>query len=236
MTAIESVAQSLNPGAIVSLYLLDTSSIGGPVLNFVQGTTGSAKIVYGGVTYEPIDLEMTGFEMNGSGALPTPRVKISNTNGVVQSIINTYGDLLGCKLQRIRTFDRFLDGQPEADAAAFYGPDVFNVERKVSENPIYVEWELSAAIDQEGKELPGRHIIRDTCLWRYRVYNQTTGTFNYSKAQCPYTASAYYTKEGIVTTAPNDQCGRKISDCKLRFGASNPLPFGGFPGVARMRQ
>lgn len=30
-----------------------------------------------------------------------------------------------------------------------------------------------------------------------------------------------------------DKCGKRITSCKLRFGATNPLPFGGFPGVAR---
>ena len=30
-----------------------------------------------------------------------------------------------------------------------------------------------------------------------------------------------------------DRCGKRLSSCKLRFGANNPLPFGGFPGVSR---
>lgn len=30
-----------------------------------------------------------------------------------------------------------------------------------------------------------------------------------------------------------DKCGKRLSSCQLRFGQAGPLPFGGFPGVAR---
>ena len=53
---------------------------------------------------------------------------------------------------------------------------------------------------------------------------------------CPYTGSACYTKNGETTTAANDDCGRRLSDCVLRFGQENPLPYGGFPGLARIRR
>lgn len=237
-TTLPSVVQSPNPGEKVTLFRLDTTALGGDVKYFCQASINGSGVTFQGIYYTPVDVEFSGFETSGAGGLPTPQMKLANTNGVFQGIVNAFGDLIGATIYRIRTFRRFLDGQPDADATAYYGPDTFRIERKVSENPVFIEWELSAAFDQEGKMLPGRTIIRDTCLWRYRYWDasKTPAAFDYSKAQCPYTGSAYYTELGVVTTNPAlDKCGRRLSDCKLRFGANQPLPFGGFPGAARVR-
>lgn len=232
-SALEAVSQSLTPGEIVELFRLDTSSYGGPVLYFCQSKFETGSVTFGGVTYEPADVEFKGLETSGVGSLPTPTIAVANTNGIVQTIVNTYGDLLGCDLRRVRTFRRFLDGQEEADPTAYFGPDIFRVERKTNENAEFIEWELSAAIDQEGKMLPGRLVLRDICLWRYRRYVPATNSFDYSQAQCPYTGNVYYDAAGNVTTIDKDQCGRRLSHCRQRFGTATPLPFGGFPSASR---
>jgi lambda family phage minor tail protein L len=145
--------------------------------------------------------------------------------------------VLGCTLYRVRTYARFLDNGSEPDPTAFFGPDIFRVERKAVDNPVIIEFELSASIDQEGKKLPGRQVIRDTCLWRYRIWNATTGEFDYAKAQCPYTGTSYFdASDRPVDNASEDVPSRRLRCCELRFGKKNPLPFGGFPGVARVRQ
>lgn len=234
MTTLTQVTQAPNPGDRIELFRFDATPAGGQVYYFTTTSPDGNPVVFGGVTYNPFDIEFEGFQVNGTGSLPQPTMRIATTNGVFQGVVNTFGDLLGCEIQRLRTFKRFLDGEPDEDPTAYIGPDKFLIERKVSENPIYVEWQLSAAIDQEGKMLPGRRVIRDTCPWRYRIWNATAGSFDYSKAQCPYTGSNYYDRQGSPTTAANDRCGRRISDCRLRFGAGNELPFGGFPGAARI--
>lgn len=228
-------AQSLQPDASVELFTLDATSIGGPIYYFVQGKHGDGDpIVFNGVTYQALDIEFEGLEVTGTGALPTPRIRLSNSDGVVQSIINTWGDLVGCDLYRVRTFRCHLDGEADADPTAFFGPDQFRFAQKTTQNPIYFEWELSAAIDQEGKMLPGRQIIRDTCLWRYRVWNGTS--FDYTKALCPYTGSNYFDiNDQPVANPEDDYPSRRLGCCKARFGENAPLPFGGFPGVGRMR-
>jgi lambda family phage minor tail protein L len=235
MVTIYQTAQSLTPGEYVSLFRLDATSVGGAMFYFVQGRVDGTGIVHDGITYQSVDVEFEGFEVSGQGALPTPTIRFSNSDGLIQSAINTYGDLLGCELRRIRTFRQHLDDGSDPDPTAIFGPDVFKIDRKASENAVFVEWELSAAIDQEGKKLPGRQVIRDTCLVRYRAYNANTGTFDYSKAQCPYTGTQYFDKQNQPTTAAKDQPSRTVDCCKLRFGEANPLPFGGFPGVGRIR-
>jgi lambda family phage minor tail protein L len=39
----------------------------------------------------------------------------------------------------------------------------------------------------------------------------------------------------IVTDAAKDRCGGRLTSCKLRFGESNPLPYGSFPAAGLLR-
>ena len=232
---ISTLDQSLDPGERVSLYKLDATSVGGTIQYFCESAVNGESVSFGGVTYTPIDMQFDGLETTSAGALPTPHITVSNKYGYFQVLLNTLGDLLGCPFQRIRTYKRFLDGKSDADPTAYHGPDTFLIERKVKENSEVIEWELSASIDQEGKMLPGRQVVRNTCMWHYRYWNATTSSFDYSKATCPYTAPVYFDELGNSCVAALDKCGRRVSDCKIRFGSSAPLPFGGFPGVGRVR-
>lgn len=237
---VTQVSHSPTPGELVALYRLDATSVGDTLRYFCQGKIGTAPISFGGQSYTAIDIAFTNFEVNAGGVLPTPRMQIANTNDVIQGMINAWGDLVGCEIRRVRTWKRFLDGQPDADPSAYIGPDIFRLERKSDENPIFIEWELSASIDQEGKLLPGRQVIRDTCQKRYRIYDPLSAVaspdgFVYSSANpCPYEGTDYFDINGGSTTQAHDICSRKLSACKLRF-PNQALPFGGFPGVARVR-
>lgn len=234
MSNISQAIQSPTPGQLVAMFTIDSSSLGGPVINFCQANINNDGVTFNGTFYTPVDFDASGFEYNGTGALPTPKIKLANSNQVFQGIVNTYGDLVGCPISRIRTFAQFLDTGADPDPTAFIGPDIFQVERKSSENPIYIEWELSASLDVQGAMVPKRMVIRDTCTWRYRVWNPITNAFDYSKAQCPYVGAAIFTAFDVSSTDPTkDGCGRTISSCQQRFGATADLPYGGFPGVAR---
>lgn len=240
---LTSTAQSLTPGTPVELFRLDATPVGASVYYFVQAAkTNGTSISFGGQIYQPIDIKVSDFESNAGGSLPMPTMQIANSDMVIQALVNLYGDLGGCELRRVRTFAQYLDGEPTADPTAYIGPDVFSVEQKTDENPDYIEWKLSASFDQEGKMLPGRQYLRDVCTRRYRRYDPSNPQahpdgFVYPTVHpCPYTASPSFTAKGEPTTAVNDRCGRKDSDCRLRFGTEGIMPFGGFPGIARVRQ
>lgn len=238
--SLASTAQSSVTSSPIFLFRLDASSVGAGIYYLVQAMNeDGTPISFGGQVYTPVDLETEGFETNADGSLPSPILRIANTDGIIQALVNQYGDLAGCNVRRVRTFAEFLDGQPGADPTSYVGPDVFRVERKTDENDVYLEWELSPAFDQEGMMLPGRTYLRDVCTRRYRRYEPTSSQahpdgFVYSLIfPCPYTASPCFTADGVPTTAQFDRCGRKDSDCRLRFGEDGVLPFGGFPGIGR---
>lgn len=232
MTDLRTVAQSLSPDAIIALFTLDATNVGGTILRFTASKETGGYVYFGGDSYIPIDISFEGLETSGVGAPPTPTVRISNTDGIVQSLLNTWGDLTGAMLYRRRTFARFLDGHAEADSGAFFGPDVYSFDRKTSDKPTDVTWELSTTIDQQGRMIPGRVAIRSTCMWRYRSF--IDGSFNYEKAQCPYTGANFFDENDEPTTYDKDVPSRTINCCKVRFGEGQPLPFGGFPGVGRV--
>ena len=129
------------------------------------------------------------------------------------------------------TFAQFPDGAAMADPDCHSPIDAYVVNRKTSQTAELVTFELSTPLDQTSKMLPGRMVLKRHCSWRYRSYDGAT--FDYTKVECPYTGTDYFTPEGDATDKPAlDNCGKRVSDCKLRF-VGEPLPFGGFPGVRR---
>ena len=226
--------QTAAPGQLIHLYELDLTDLGGGISYFTENTLSGSSVYFNGVEYVPIDCETEGWELTGDQP-PRPKFRIANTSKALMSEIYAYEDLLGAKVTRRRTYRKYLDGEAEADSNAQFPVDIFVVQQKTAQNKIYVEWELSAYIDQSNVKLPKRHRLRDTCTHRYRSW--TGSVFSYTNATCPYTGTNYFKRDGSVTTAANDNCGKKLSDCKLRYPnrMTDELPTRSFPSVAKVR-
>jgi lambda family phage minor tail protein L len=231
---ISEANQGFAPGALVVLFELDTTPLGGvDILRFTSTAFASTVITWDGNDYTPVDVEANGFEFK-SGQLPQPSIRIVNVNNVVSSVIFEFADLVGAGFRRIRTYQQFLDGQPGADPTAKFPDDVFVIERKVTQNKVFVEWSLSAKMDQEGKYLPGRQVLREICTHTYRR-GSAIGEFDYTGVTCPYVADPSYDEQGNLTIVPNDRCGKRVFDCKRRFGENGILPGRFFPGAGGQR-
>ena len=197
------------------------------------GGTGNiaSPVYFNGNAYIPINCKAEGFEFSSKKQLPRPLFSVSvvgDTGFALRTLIRDYDDLIGIPFTRRRTLSKYLGGtgQPEMPQ------DVYVIERKMTQSNMLIQWELSAFMDHEGKKIPGRLILRDNCTQIYRIYS--AGSFDYSQATCPYTGTSYYDINGDVVTIANDKCGKRISDCKLRFPDA-PLPTRQFPGVSRVR-
>jgi len=229
---LSSDSQRSAPGKIVELYDLDATAIGGGVHHFVKDTDFGEPVVWRGNTYAPLQFEADGFETNGQGTLPRPTIRVCHINTAFIATVYEFDDLVGATVTRWRTLAHYLDNGAQANTQEYYNLDIYKIDRKSGQNKVYIEWELAAPMDQEGRKIPGRQVVRDACGKRYRAWNGSA--FEYGLATCPYTGTAYFDASGAVVSASLDWCGKKLSDCKLRFG-NNPLPYGGFPGVARVR-
>ena len=203
-----------------------------------------------GIRYSPWPIEVIGFEMKGDGRLPRPKMSISNVGGVLTRILGQGRqgdatttnlptvDLIGSRVVRRRTFARYLNPEnfpdnvnpymgtanPTTYVGNEFSRDVFIVDRRTTENPVSVGFELISPLDTQGISLPRRQINRGFCMYRYRgdgcSYNPTASG-----------APGYFDVFDKPTSDPaKDVCGKRLSSCKARFGGSygpDGLPFGG---------
>ena len=76
--------------------------------------------------------------------------------------------------------------------------------------------------DSPNKRVPQRQLIGNICQWEYR------------SSECSYTGSNYWkADDSVASTLAQDVCGKRLSSCKLRFGANGNLPYGSFPTAGR---
>jgi phage-related protein len=108
---IKSDIQSLSPGAVVELFELDATNIpGGTISYFHAGTNELSKpVAWQSLTYSPLPIEATGFDITTNGTLPRPRFKVANVGGIFSAVARENEDLVGCKVTRRRTFAKYLD-------------------------------------------------------------------------------------------------------------------------------
>ena len=224
--------QTLAPGAIVDLYELDLTTIGGSLLRFHPGRNGLASdLVWNTQPYVAFPVKAEGFEASGNGKMPRPTIKVANVTGLISALLRDFDDLIGCKITRRRTLSKYLDAvnfpggvNPSADPTQEFPPEVWFVDRKSSETKMMVEFELAASWDVQGVLLPRRQAIANTCGWRYRG------------ADCGYAGGAVANGNDVATAVlGEDACGKRLASCKLRFGAYAVLPFGAFPSVGLIR-
>jgi lambda family phage minor tail protein L len=177
-------------GARVVLFHIDLSTFGQDDFYITGGPKGGHAVSFGGQEFSPWPVQTDGFEVT-TGKLPTPTFTLANIHGVLDPIVEQNEDLIGAKLTRIRTYDRYLDDGVEPNGDAYLPPDVFEFSKLEQHDEEVVSWRLSALIDQEGVKLPGRQCVRDYC--DHIVRRWTGAAFDYSRATCPYT--------GVLTPA-----------------------------------
>lgn len=203
-----------------------------PTAGMTWGLFAQRAVRFDGETYQALPIEASGFEWNGQGKLPRPKLRIANVGGLVGGLLIAYSDLLGATVTRTRTMAKFLDGMTTADPTAFFDPDIFRIDRLAGRNKVGVEFELATAIDQLGQRLPGRQMLRNACSHTYR--RRVGGAW--VAGTCPYAGAAMFKIDNTATTVhAEDVCDHHMTGCLARFGAKTPLPISAFPGLALVR-
>jgi len=228
-------------GAVVELYDIDCTAIFGIVLRFTPAPLiadpslpNPQPVVWQTNTYAPRACQSTGWQWDGLGPLPQPKLSLSNTDNSIGALCIAYHDLQGAIVTRHRVPFKYLDGMPGADPGVEFDPDIYVIDQKTLQNKMMVEFSLGAAIDVAGRLIPGRQVIQGYCPFRYRSWNGSAFVYNQGLAACPYTGGNYFDVNGNVVIDPSlDQCGKRmLTGCKPRFPTGD-LPGGFFPGVAR---
>lgn len=230
--SIEADVQKFAPGQKVELFELDATALGGSVFRWHNGVNElGSDVVWDGNTYVRFPVIAAGFQKSAKGVIARPTLRVGNVNGVLGGICKTLDDLIGAKVTRRRTLVKYLDAvnftggvNPTADPNCGFPDEIWSIDRKAGQNGVFVEFELAAAHDVAGKKLPGRQAIQNVCPWGYK------------SAECGYSGGPVADINDNLTSDPDlDNCGKRLTSCKLRFGNYGELPFGGFPGVGLVR-
>ena len=230
---VERELHSLEPSAIIELFQLHlTQAVNGVnlVYYYHAGTNElSQDIVFGGITYSAVPIEVDGFAVTTKGTLPRPKMKIGNADGAITALLISYNPL-HAEVRRIRTCKKFLDAvnfeggtNSSADSTAIFGGgyESWYIDRVATENPEVVEFELVGKLDLTNLRLPGRQVV-EHCPWIYK------------STQCGYKPGKKFNLSNQeVSSSADDQCAKNQKACELRFPESKKglLPFGGFPGA-----
>lgn len=214
---------TLQPQAMVEMFEFDATAIkpGEPLLRWHPGTqVDRDPIVWRGLTYEPYPMQAEGFEQSAVGKLPRPTLRAANIGGTLGAYLATLQDGMGAKVTRRRTLAKYLDavnfpsGNPHADPNAHFEDEIFYISRKLTQNAIFIEFEMAVPFDIMGTLLPRRQVIAGTCQWVYR------------SAECSY-AGAAINNDPIFPGS--DKCGKTLASCKLRFPPPAALRTSAFP-------
>lgn len=231
MTIREELAK-LEPSGVVRVVELDAQVVGAGTLRF-HGYKNTPAIIWQGQQYDPWPLDFEGFART-SEQQPRPKVRVGNVGGSITTLCQFFDDLVGSRITRKSTLVRFLDaanfddGNPTADPTQEMTPEVWYVERKTTETPEVVEFELVSPLELQNAKWPRRQIIPNVCPWL--VIGGYRGPY------CGYTGPPVAKIDDTPTSDPAlDQCGGRLRSCKLRFGENNELPFGGFPAARLIR-
>ena len=189
VTDLQGQSQASGYITVYELELTD-SNIGGvgvDKLFFHDGRNGTSDITwyslineenfgsststhYSQQTYQALPIESEGWEVRGSGtgSLPRPTVRLGNVNQFFKAYLADWDDLIGAKLIRRRTLEKYLGTNPPIE----FNKDIYYIERKSTEDASVVEFELTSAFDVEGIKLPRRTIVAARCPWKYKDTEQ----------------------------------------------------------------
>jgi lambda family phage minor tail protein L len=213
-------------GVIATLYEIDTTIYGGPVIRLCPSTLeNGGPVVFNGSTYTPFPIEASGFEVNNSQP-PRPQLLVSGLQPLLMGGINQYRGLQNCKVTRIRVRRSELDDENPAITTDFINVDVFHINKIKTQTATAIDFELITKMELSSNQKFPRRTMSPYCNYTYRRF--VDGAFVYSDINpCPYVGSACFTKGNQVGTQATDQCSKTIDGCGLRFESN--LPFQGFP-------
>lgn len=179
--------------AIVEMYDIDLTSITGDVDDIFYFTNqlkeDGTKVVWKTKTYEPLPILSAGYDRNTNGQIAQPTLTVANVLGTFTQVVRSYDDLVGGKVTRRRTLQKYLDGSPQADTLQEFPVDIFYIERKTQETALTITWQLGSVLDLEGVKLPRRVITQNLCLWKYRG------------SECGYTGAPVFNARDQVISA-----------------------------------
>ena len=139
MTLINDVQKNWHD-AIVEMFDIDLSPITNDPADIYYFTNqlkeDSTKVQWKGNIYEPLPILAAGYDKNTNGQVAQPSLTVANELGTFSQVVKSFDDLVGAKVTRRRTLQKYLDGSPQADTLQEFPIDIFYIERKTQETAL----------------------------------------------------------------------------------------------------
>lgn len=165
-----------DPTMPIVMYELDLQDRG--MYYFHAGENGfSNKIIFDEKAYDYYPIEVEGFDVQGDGRLPRPKMTLANFRGNISMRLPIFNDFTNYKIERIKTLVKYLDDvnfpnsiNPHADpdAEEVFAREIYFVNQKTAETDSMVQFELVSPLELENAVMPSRTIYSNYCSWRYR--------------------------------------------------------------------
>lgn len=166
---------SADPTTPIVLFQIDLYNQG--KYFFHAGENGYRNpLVFANVPYDYYPIIGDGFDVQGDGRLPRPKITLSNHQGNISLRLKYFDDFTSAKVTRIKTMLKYLDVENFPNSINPYGEsdpesftkDIYFVNQKVRETDDVVEFELVSALEIENSKIPCRSVFSNTCSWNYR--------------------------------------------------------------------
>lgn len=142
--------------AYIELFDINALTINAQYYRFTTMVNGTSKVAWGGHTYDPFPLAISGIEQHSTGAPSRPQLSVANVDRFFGTLVQTMEDMVGAEVTYRRTFANYLNTYISA------APMRFLVNRKLSHNKTGVVFELKFFMDMDKLYLPKRQMLRDS--------------------------------------------------------------------------
>ena len=214
---------------MLDLFEVDLQSFGGDVIRFHGGTNGYyGNVIWKGLAYSAYPISVEGFETKSEGTYSRPTMKVANITGLITGINSDFDDALGAVVTRRQVPVKYLDvvnfpgGNPDADPT-MEAVSRYVIEEMTEETFETVTYSLATPVDCDNAIIPARTILADVCQWIYRGEG------------CGYDGPPVADEKDVPTSDPTkDKCSKHTSGCRRRYPKPSAMPYGGFPGSAKV--
>lgn len=165
MTIAQDVLKTEVP-AFIELFDIDLSSTNeaslvNSVLRFTPMTDGTDlanlhNVMFGGNTYYPFPIQLSGVSFSSEGAPPRPQLSIANIDKAIGDFVFKYGDIIGTTVIYTRTFTSYLNTSNKISLP----PLKYFISKKLSHNKNTLSFELRDFRDKERAMLPKRQMLK----------------------------------------------------------------------------
>lgn len=160
MTIAQDILQTTAPGYIelfeIDLTKTNIPELTGTIFRCTNSDVNFTGILFGGSTYVPFPIELTGISQTSSGAPARPQLNIANINKYFGSLAFKYNDIIGADITYIRTFEPYLN----LISRLSLPPMKFNIAKKLIHNKNGLSFELRSPLDRERAVMPKNQMLK----------------------------------------------------------------------------